>query len=241
MGFDYNKEVTIDKPEESFNVKVTGELIVDTHEPDKIFNLLIKNGIKFKKETLPIGDFVKDGVCIERKSMSDFIGSVRTRHLQKQVMQMETNFDKSFIIISGNLKDVYFSNPHLKGWTINHQMGALASLAVRYPKTKILQVDNDTQLVNLMSRIMIKAFDGKVPTIYETELLKSKMTNEDTKTMMLGCIPKIGMKKAKELTDIIDVVLFDKATQDVLEEEHLDSIKGIGPMIAEEILKINGD
>lgn len=243
VDFNWNQDVTTPEENktsgENFNIK-TDKITVDTQEPDKIINLLIRNGIKYDVAKLEVGDFVRGNVCVERKTMSDFIQSKRSHHLDKQLMQMEERYEKSFLIISGSFKSIAF-DPQIKGWTVNHHMGTLASIAVRYPRVKVLQVDNDTQLVNLMVRIMDKAHDGKVPTIYDTELMRNKMTDEDVKVKMLSCIPKVGLKKAKELSDIIDVVLFDKVTNDVLQEEHLYEVKGIGPMLSEEILKINGD
>lgn len=241
VEFNWEQEVTTPEENKStgevFNVK-TDKITIDSHEPDKIVKLLIRNEIKYDVAKLEVGDFVRGNVCVERKTISDFIQSKRSHHLDKQLMQMEERYEKSFLIISGGLKDALF-NPHCKGWTVNHHMGTLASIAVRYPHVKVLQVDNDTQLVNLMVRIMDKAHDGKVPTLYDTELMHNKMTEEDVKVKMISCIPKVGLKKAKELSDIIDVVLFDKATNDVLQEEHLYEVKGIGPILSEELLKIN--
>lgn len=241
IKWDMNEKVKIEhKPEEEFNITATDEIIVDSHEPVKIINLLKKNMVKHRIDTLPIGDFIRGNVCVERKSMSDFITSYQGKHIQKQLMQMEENFDMSFLIISGKHSEVAF-NPRLKGWTVNHHMGALSSIAVRYPRIKVLQVDNDNQLVNLMIRIMEKAHDGKVPTLYDTELMKNKMTTDDIRVKMLGCIPKVGLKKAQELAEIIGIKLYDKKTQLDITPEHLKDVKGVGKVLSEKIVGINKD
>lgn len=242
VGIDWNAEVKSPKEQqvngEDFNIKTTDTLIVDSHEPQKIMRLLKRTGIEYKIETLSVGDFVRGTVCVERKDIIDFIQSKRSKHLDKQLMQMEEKYSQSFLIISGSFKDVHF-NPNIRGWTVNHHMGALASIAVRYPRVKIIQVDNDTQLVNVMLRIMEKAHDGKMPTLYDTELMRNKMTDEDIKVKMLSCIPKVGLKKAKELGDIINITLLYKPTGEPLTKNHLEKIKGVGKVLSDKILSIN--
>lgn len=223
---------------EDFNIKLTDTLIVDSHEPEKIMRLLKRNEVKYKIETLPVGDFVRGTVCVERKDIVDFIQSKQSGHLDKQLMQMNEMYSRSYLIVSGNFKDLHF-NPNVRGWTVNKHLGTLASIAVRYPNIAYVPVDNDTQLVNVMLRIMEKAHDGKMPTLYDTELMRVKMTNEDIKVKMLSCIPKVGLKKAKELGDIINITVLYKPTGEMLTEKHLKDIKGIGKVLSEKILSIN--
>jgi len=241
-GFSLNEPVkkNNEKNGEVFKTKTKFKLIVDTHEPQKIFNILLRNKIDYTPETLPIGDFVYGDICIERKSITDFVQSIQKKHLQKQLIQMEENFARPFLIISGNLKDLHFMG-HIKGWTVNHHLGALASCAIRYPKLKIIQVDNDTQLINTVVKIIDKSQDGKTPTIYDTELLKSKMTNEDIEVMMIGCIPKMGIDKAKKVAKVMDIVFHSKKTGDFINKEELLKIDGIGETIANRIIEINDD
>lgn len=211
---------------------------VDTREPEKIFNIFEKNGIKYEKETLPIGDFVCENIVIERKEIGDLINSIRTGHLQKQLLQMEDSFEKCFLIISGNPKDIW-ANPYLKGWTVNHQLGTLASLAVRYPRTKVIQVENDTQLVNIIPRIIEKCHDGKCMSKYDTELMRYKIDVEDVKLRMLMSIPRIGLDKAMAISEAVDVIIVKKGTKELVSHTDLIKINGIGDVTAAEIVNTN--
>jgi len=222
------------------------EIIVDTSEPPKIKNLFIKEGIKHKVEKCPIGDFVCNDVCIERKSIADFAGSMKG-HLQKQLLQMQENFKHPYLIISGSLKDLYATgqmigmktgrNPY-KGWTVNHHVGSLASIGVRY-NVQVLQVDNDTQLVKLVAKIVEKSFDGKVPTYLDTELVsqRDKMGIEDTKLLMIMSIPKIGLDKAKVLRDKLNI-RFTTKDGDEVTLDFLKKLDGFGPVLTDKILEV---
>ena len=212
---------------------------VDTREPDKIFNLCDKHGMNYEKTALPVGDFVKGNVVIERKTIPDFISSIRKGHLQKQLLQMEENYEKVFLVISGKFSDI-LAHPYLRGWTVNHHMGSLASVAVRYPKTKIIQVDNDTQLVNIVGRIIEKASDGKKVELKHTELMRSKVTTEDIELKMLTCIPKLGIEKALIATKHLAVQVVSRDSGDpIMETKDLLHIHGIGDTIAEHIINLN--
>lgn len=175
-------------------------LYADTREPPKIFSLLRKHGVKHEMKALQVGDFVYDNAVMERKEICDFINSVRSGHLTKQLIQMEQNYKYCYLLISGSLKEAYFKGT--RQWTVNHHVGILTSIAVRYPKVKILQFPNDSQLVLAVKKIVAKTNDGHKPTIMNTSLvkpLKSSMTNEHLRVMILRCFPKIGLKRAQKL------------------------------------------
>lgn len=214
-------------------------LLVDNAEPDKIFNLLSRQGTEHKKTTLPVGDFYQNGVVIERKSVPDFISSIRSGHLQKQLVQMDEGlksgvFKASYLIVSGVFSKEVMYNRYIKNWTVEHQLGALASISARY-LTKVVQVENDTQLVKLISKLVDKSTDNKNVTVFETELMKSKMTTDDLRAKMIGCIDGIGLGKAKEISEISNLCLFDKKGEPMT-TDILCKIEGIGKKIADKIL-----
>ena len=212
-------------------------LYVDVHEPDKIFHLLDKRSVKYERKMLPIGDFVEGDVCIERKAITDFISSIRNGHLQKQLLQMEDNFARPYLIISGNREDLAF-DPHFNNWTVAHHNGALAHL-IRYPKLKTFQVPNDSQLIDLVARIMEKSFDGKVVTIMDTELMRNNIESADVKLCMLCGIPGIGLEKAKRLREHINILLLNKDCTDICKTYHIEELGGFGESTAKKILNIH--
>lgn len=210
------------------------KILVDSREPQTIFNLLDRFNIEYEKTKLDVGDFLSGDVCIERKTIADFVTSLRGGHLQKQLLQMGENYKRNYLIISGDFKSLHF-NPHIKNWTINHHIGALASINVRY-NTKVIQVANDSQLVQMVEKINKKSHDGKIVTIRDTELMKQTMTWEDVKIRMLCCIPDISLGRAEALVDEIKIKLLDKNGLP-LTFNYLYTIPGIGEVLAENIIE----
>lgn len=209
-------------------------MYVDTREPPKIFNLMEKFDVQFEKKALEVGDFVKGDVCIERKTIEDFVQSIKSGHLQKQLLKMEEKFARPYLIISGTYKSL-FANPYFKYWTTNNHMGALAHLS-RYPKLKVFQVPNDTQLINLVTRIMRKSFDGRTVTVADTEVFRKSMDSEDIKMCLLCAIPGIGYEKAKKLRNNVDFLILNK-DGDICKTKDLMQIDGFGKSMATRVLK----
>ena len=174
-------------------------LKVDSREDLKIDKILEREGVEFTRTTLPVGDLVYEpkGIVIERKTTEDFIQSMQSGHLAKQLLQME-NFPHPFLIISGSLKEYILENPDRTKWTMHHHIGALVSCLVRY-KTKLLVVENDRQLIRAVVRIIEKVDDGRTINIYDTELLRTKFTEDDLKLKILMCLPRIGLVKARKI------------------------------------------
>ena len=169
-------------------------LKVDSREDKMVLTLLEKERIDYEVVLLPVGDFVfeKKGICIERKTISDFVNSMRGGHLQKQLLQMD-QFPHKFLLISGELKEYAMSDTK---WTVEHHVGALVSCSVRYG-VKVLTFNNDMQLIKAVGKICDKVEDGKSVSIYQTEVFRAK--HDDLKMSLLMCFPGIGEKRAKKM------------------------------------------
>ena len=213
-------------------------LKVDAREPQSIMNLLEKQGIEYERANLEIGDFLLGDVCIERKEITDYIQSLRTGHLQGQLLNMQENYARNYLIISGD-PETAFINPYIKNWTIEHHLGSLASFSVRY-NVKILQVKNDTQLVKLVGKIMKKSFDGKIATKMDTKIMKDTITTDDIKLKMICCIPLISYKKALALRNHIDIAIMDRYGKIIEKADDIAHIAdGIGGLTAMRIMDVN--
>ena len=63
-------------------------LKVDIREPTSVFSVLIDRQIEFDTEQLPVGDFVFEDICIERKEIKDFLSSLSDGRLLVQIQNM---------------------------------------------------------------------------------------------------------------------------------------------------------
>ena len=174
------------------------EILFDSQEKKKTHLNYLKKIYDVEITTLAIGDILvpEKGICFERKTIADFVGSVKSGHLQKQLMQMEQNYEHVYLLISGSLNDLRF-NKYVQ-WSVEQHLGSLASFSVR-TRVKILQVSNDTQLAKLVDKIIKKTGDGKSLTIRDTELMKNTFTTADMKVKILTCFHRVGLKKAEKL------------------------------------------
>jgi ERCC4-type nuclease len=205
---------------------------VDTHEPEKIVKYLSDKGHEIILETLPIGDIVceEKGIIIERKEYSDLVSSIKNMHIQKQLLQMESACEHPILLISGSPDTLHFAKIQ---WTSEQNTGAIASLLVRYPKLKVAFLPNDKQLCECAIKICEKLNDGKQVTLYDTELMKKNMTVDDHNLRLIMCVPNIGLKLAKTISEKYKPKELYNVTI-----EQLCEIEGIGKKKAEEIKKI---
>ena len=171
-------------------------IIVDDREPPQIFKKFEKFEIPHERAVLPVGDFVDydKNLCIERKSVCDFIQSMITGHLQKQLLNMQENFKHNYLVISGNFEDLFF-NKHFRWFDVDKKLGMLASTAVRYD-VKMIQVANDNQLVQLVKKLHSKTADGKEPM---QEVFSLPYNKRDTFLSILMCIPNISVVRAQKI------------------------------------------
>jgi ERCC4-type nuclease len=204
-------------------------LQVDIREPDKIVKYITEfYGANFLKTMLPVGDIVENekSICIERKSIGDFYGSVCSEHMWNQASQMLANYQNNYIIIAGDTKDLLFTG---RPFHINVLIGAIASLNAKY-RINTIWVENDRQLVNLALKLIDKT--GEAPT---TEIHRKIVSTDNVKVAMLRCIPSIGHEKAKSILEHFsgDIIKILSASKDELKEAN-----GVGNKIAENIIKV---
>ena len=197
-------------------------ITIDEREPQKIFNIAKRLNLKHDRATLLVGDFLceEKGICIERKNIdTDFLPSLQSGHLNEQLQNMQNNFERNYLIISGDPKNFFF-NKHTKYFTTEHWLGALASLSVRY-NVKILQTANDTQLVKLVKKIVDKTDDGKSP---QKEIIRRVQSKEDVYLSMLCCVNGISIEKAKSIKNEYPIfsMFMDALKTDMF------TVKGIG-------------
>lgn len=191
----------------------------------------LKIDLDIKVERTLVGDYVilEKSLCIERKAFPDFINSVRSKKLNEQIINMENNFENTYIIVVGKLQDLVF-NPHLRSFSTNQYIGSIASFLVRY-RTKIYIVDNKTQFAKLVLKIAEKSCTDKDVS----SVIRKPKTRDDIHLTMLTCVPGLGVEKAKK---ILEKYSFSDIAS--LDEDELKEVEGIGRKLASKIIEILG-
>lgn len=222
-------------------------LKIDNRESDRrkesAYQFFIQKGYDVSVKQLPIGDFIfDDKIVFEWKEPNDMINSIMDSRVFRQSRRMK-QYPKSYVIVVGNvfqeIRDRYDSpqNPFyakykygkVKPFTINHYIGALATL---YEDGVVIHVENQHQAFTLM-HYLSKNILQKNPELKGIDKPVCKMT--DSVSTFLACIDSISIKKAVLIRDALDL----KSLRDLLgiTYEDLVSIKGIGSKTALKILE----
>lgn len=178
---------------------------IDSREPLEIIEMFKQACFKYEVKALDVGDFIEDskGIVIERKTTEDFIQSLQSGHLHKQLLQME-QFPHPYLIITGIFQPLDGAT-YKYYFGMKQYCGALASCYARFPKLRIIQVTNTEQMILFIKSLIEKIDDGKQIDITHTELLKDKLGDGDYKKAILMLFPKIGGIRAKKLLADPDV------------------------------------
>jgi len=120
-------------------------IVVDHRESkNHVFRHLKDFDIDLIREQLKTGDYVcSERVCVERKTIADFIQSIIDQRIFKQIREISECFERPLIILEGN-PDLLFIERNVHPNTIR---GALASIAIDY-KTPIIWTRNSKETAN---------------------------------------------------------------------------------------------
>ncbi|CAF3786827.1 unnamed protein product [Rotaria magnacalcarata] len=138
--------LSVKKEKEAFeNLVREKAVIVDMREfRSELPSLIWKRGIDIEPVTLEVGDYIlTPEICIERKSVSDLIGSLNNGRLYQQALQMTRFYKKPMLLIEFDQKQAfhlankqrYNSSSEFSSHDITSK---LALLTMHFPKLKIL-------------------------------------------------------------------------------------------------------
>merc|ERR1712142_589746 len=123
--------------------KKTPKVIVDMREfRSELPSLLHKRGIDIEPVTLEVGDYIlTPEICVERKSISDLIGSLNSGRLYNQATSMTRFYSKPMLLIEfDERKSFSFQGKYYlsKDISYNDIMAKLQLLTLHFPKLRIL-------------------------------------------------------------------------------------------------------
>ena len=119
----------------------------DDREPKSMeVTAKLVGGLEFLRKRMEEGDYVWKDVCIERKTVDDFCGSIMNGRFEKQVKRMKEKYKWVYVLVSGRISD---------RTTEMHEhciLGKMAALLVNH-QVPVICVDDDFQLCYLLKRI----------------------------------------------------------------------------------------
>ncbi len=188
---------------------------------------LSSRGIDVSLEQLDVGDYViSDRICIERKSSKDFVDSMISGNLFRQLANLKNSFEIPILIVEG--KDIFTSrnvNP-------SSIYGCLASIAVDY-KIPILFSKDQKETADLILAIAKREQrEGKKDLPIRGG--KKPMTLSERQQYIVEGLPNVSTVLAKRLLNHFRTIR-NIANAD---EAELFSVEGIGRSIAREIFEV---
>ncbi len=171
---------------------ITPLIIADIHEKNSLILAELKSSAEVRLEikSLKIADYLISDIAIERKTVSDLISSIINKRLIQQIQQLK-KYNKSLLIIEGNLNEIYEKNNNISKSVRGFILSVIYNQYIPIIFSKDY-LDTCKYLITLAKQL------EKTKT---TITLHSRIpkTIEEQKKYILEAFPKIGPKKADKL------------------------------------------
>ncbi len=170
-------------------------VIVDNREKtSKVPGLLRDLGVKVVFATLPVGDYSpQPGILVERKTVQDFIKSLKLKRFQRQLHELRDAAEKSLIIIEG--KGLFSA----MGMSQNAILHSLAMITIGFGIPTIM-TSNPLETARFLKVIAIR---DKINLEDARSLFykRKALSPEDEILRVVEAFPDIGTKRARALLD----------------------------------------
>ncbi len=164
-------------------------VIMDDREPATIEAVLRSRNVRVEKKRIEVADYlVGPEVCVERKTVSDFLKSIYEGRLQDQVNNMLDFCSRSIVVVEGKPQ-------YVKGNARLHMLGALASLSYRGVSIVNTLTMEDTALFLVYLARKVQGTQDKVMPV----IRRKKPKSWDNALAILTSFPGIGVKSAEKV------------------------------------------
>lgn len=177
---------------------VEAQVIIDTRETRSKVPGILEKFLRTSYAPLSYGDYqISDEIIFERKTYSDWEGSVIDGRIFRQAKGLRDNFEQPIFILEG--KAQYGGRGHGRPKISKAQLhGSYLSIAAGFG-IPIVPTNNPTETANLIVQ-SVKRLDKKDRPINVNTKKKGKTTSE-IRQQIFSCFPGVGPKLAKELDD----------------------------------------
>ncbi len=192
-------------------------------------------GVQIEAKRLPVGDFLlsKD-VCIEKKTVSDFLQSLMDNRLFEQSKNMVSNFEKPIIILEG-IDDIYTERKIHP----NAIRGAICSLSVDY-KIPIIESSGEEETAIFLHMIAEREQIGKNKLV-KLRGERKPLNKKEIKEYVVSSFPGVGRQTAqnilKHFKTIKKFINFEKKEKKKVKNVGSKTIKRIKKILEEEYEK----
>jgi len=170
-------------------------MIIDSHEPIDIVEKLRQKGINLKVEHLSSGDYIFSNIGIERKTLTDFWGSItaKDKRIWRQMFELKRNYERPFLIIEK------FNFAYLRSPEYSRQIwGTISSIALLGINviTIVSKTGGSKDYIDFIAYLYFAADPNKKTT---KPLPKKSKKTKEVFMDSLCMIPGIGPGTAKKI------------------------------------------
>ena len=173
-------------------------IIIDTRESADNIKSMFDTQDEFivDHKKLEVGDICYKNCCIERKTPSDFMSSIRKSIFWDNMIVLKENYKIPLIWIDGSCEDWNKIFARIRNNAYNSTLGAKAALSMM--NIPICEFEKILDARDFFLTIFHKMSDDK---IYQTplEIKKRGRSLIEMRLKSIACIPTIGMKGALNL------------------------------------------
>ncbi|MFA5357711.1 MAG: DEAD/DEAH box helicase [archaeon] len=205
-------------------------IFADTREgPSTVIRELTEKGVIVRTKQLDTGDYVLSReVCVERKTVEDFIGSMIDGRLFSQLVNLRESYEKPLLIVEGKMEELFT----LRNIHKNAIMGALTSIALDY-NVPILNTKDAKETAEFIYVIAKREQLGRDKEI-GLRFGRKGLTLEEQQRFIVEGIPMVGPMLAKSLLKEFGSI---KKIANA-DEKQLQKVENLGEKKAKRIFKV---
>ena len=161
--------------------------------PEKLRRL----GIEVVEDTLEVGDYRFGDICVERKTITDYIQSKDSGHLDRQLADMSHNFELSYLVVVGYVSTALMKMKCSRNSYLSSLFGSSLKRAVTGLKGQVITVNVETEmdLVWGLKFLHDKVEAGDFARL--PRIKKKSFNSDDVLVFILSSFPNIGLKRSK--------------------------------------------
>ena len=171
------------------------KIIIDYREKNSLVPAeLVESGIDIEFKGLKVGDYITKDIAIERKTVSDFISSMKNKRLPKQLEELQ-QYENRLLIVEGiDEQELYTDSQDFIGMHPNAIRGFLLSILLKY-KVPIIFTKNYQDTAKFLIVLSKRKTNNSAPL----NAKKKAHTKKEQLQFIIEGFPGIGPKTAKKL------------------------------------------
>ena len=169
-------------------------ILIDYREKNSLVaSELINLNLKIEFKELKVGDYIVKNTAIERKTVNDFISSIKNKRLINQLEELQQYKNRLLIIEGLDEQELYTDLDEGIGMHPNAVRGFLLSVLLKY-KVPIIFTKNYEDTAKF-----ILILSKKKEKEMSLNITKKNLDKKERKQFILEGFPGIGPKTAKKL------------------------------------------